>query len=57
MNPPTEEQLRHARRQGAANALSHIAKEKKERLLTLHAKQDDRREKNIRTFVTLATAK
>lgn len=51
---PTKEQLRTARHLGAKAALSHLPEDKRNGLLAVHSKLDERRERNISDFKSKA---
>jgi hypothetical protein len=53
-NNPTKEQLRTARHLGAKAALSHLPEDKRNNLLAVHGKLDERRERNISDFKSKA---
>lgn len=50
MSQPTADQLRQARHLGAKAALSHLPDEQRDKMLTVRAQLDARREKNITEF-------
>lgn len=56
MNTPTAEQIRAARRHGAATSLAHLPEAARDKFMAVHQQVDARREKNINDFVSKVRA-